>query len=110
MRINTIAKEIHEIAKAHGWWDEERSFGEVIALIHSEASEALEAYREDNNNLKSWLTLLFGSWMPLRDMDSIWNWRYGEKLISTRIDRIVTVTKNYRRPEWLNVMFCLLRD
>jgi NTP pyrophosphatase (non-canonical NTP hydrolase) len=51
MRINTIAKEIHEIAKAHGWWDEERSFGEVIALIHSEASEALEAYREDNNNL-----------------------------------------------------------
>lgn len=41
-----FAKEIHENAVAHGFWDNERNFGEMIALIHSEASEALEAYRE----------------------------------------------------------------
>lgn len=45
MYLNEIAKEIHENAKAHGWWDEERSLGEIIALCHSELSEALEAYR-----------------------------------------------------------------
>jgi len=43
--INEYAKEIHENAKAHGWWDEARSFGEIIALCHSELSEALEADR-----------------------------------------------------------------
>ena len=32
--INEVAKEIHENARAHGWWDEERSFPEVLALIH----------------------------------------------------------------------------
>lgn len=31
----------------NGWYDSERSFGDDIALIHSEASEALEAYRKD---------------------------------------------------------------
>ena len=43
--INEFAKEIHENAVAHGWWDQPRSFGEIIALCHSELSEALEADR-----------------------------------------------------------------
>lgn len=43
--INEWAKVIHDNSCAHGWWDEERSFGEIVALCHSELSEALEAYR-----------------------------------------------------------------
>lgn len=46
MTFNDWAKEIHENAVAHGWWDEERSFGEIVALCHSELSEALEEYRD----------------------------------------------------------------
>ena len=38
-------QEIHQNAVAHGWWIEERDFGEICALIHSELSEALEEYR-----------------------------------------------------------------
>ncbi len=43
--INYFINERHNIAKGKGWWDEERNDGELIALMHSELSEALEAMR-----------------------------------------------------------------
>jgi hypothetical protein len=46
--FNEWAKEIHKNAVEHGWWDEPRSFGEIVALCHSELSEALEEDRQAN--------------------------------------------------------------
>jgi NTP pyrophosphatase (non-canonical NTP hydrolase) len=45
--INIKAKEVFRANAAKGFWDKERNVGELIALMHSELSEALEAHRKD---------------------------------------------------------------
>lgn len=45
---NAKASEINQTARDKGWWDKERNDGEIIALMHSELSEALEALRHGN--------------------------------------------------------------
>lgn len=44
--LNEWRDAVHENAVLHGWWEgEERSFAEIVALCHSELSEALEEAR-----------------------------------------------------------------
>lgn len=45
--INELAKQIHENNKAKGFYKGEKNIGEMLALIHSEVSEALECDRKD---------------------------------------------------------------
>lgn len=45
MLVKDLVAAIHQNAVDHGWWDEELTMPEVVALIHSEWSEALEEAR-----------------------------------------------------------------
>ena len=45
MTIKEWAEKIHKNAVNHGFWENEKSFAEIVALCHSELSEALEEDR-----------------------------------------------------------------
>ncbi len=49
--LNELSKEIFIQNKVKGFWDKERNFGELLMLIVSELSEALEAHRGRANEL-----------------------------------------------------------
>lgn len=55
--LNALRDDIHSRNVAAGWWSDletgarkDRNFGELLALAHSELSEALEGYRKNLND------------------------------------------------------------
>lgn len=57
--LNNLSASIHQTNVEAGWWTNletgkplERNVGELLCLVHSEVSEALEAYRKDLNDDK----------------------------------------------------------
>lgn len=46
LSLDALGEHVHAMAVAKGWWEEPRNAGELIALMHSELSEALEGLRK----------------------------------------------------------------
>lgn len=41
-----MEEEVFRLNSSKGWFDEERTVGDMVALLHAEVSEILEAYRD----------------------------------------------------------------
>ena len=48
--LSLMQEMVQLVNEANGWFDKGRSFGDDIALLHSEVSEAFEAYRSNHIN------------------------------------------------------------
>lgn len=46
LAIAEAQMDVLRVNQANGWFEDDRTVGDDIALLHSEASEMLEAYRE----------------------------------------------------------------
>lgn len=46
--LNNLANQVHQNARSKGFFNDEKNIGEMLCLIHSEVSEALEADRKHN--------------------------------------------------------------
>lgn len=49
--FSEVQRRVHKNAVDHGWWEEHRNKGELLCLMHSEISEAMEAIRRKKPKL-----------------------------------------------------------
>lgn len=89
--IRHLQKLIHRNAINHGWWETERPKPEILCLIHSEVSEALEAYR--NHDDKGFAEELADIAIRLLDAAEGYGIDLGKEIIKKHQ---VNVTREYR--------------
>ena len=87
-RVTDVQRDIHQLAALKGWWDQPRNDGELIALIHSELSECLEALRHGNppdNKLPEFTSAeveLADAVIRILDMAEARGWQVAEAMVA----------------------------
>jgi len=76
MDWNEFAKEVHQNAVDHGWWDKPLIFADIAVMCHSELSEAVEEYRLGNPLV--WWRCMVRKNLPICPQDGCAEWQDGK--------------------------------
>lgn len=87
--LYAMAADIRELNTAKGWRDNETTFAEYIALAHSELSEALEGWRD--NDMANVAEELADTLIRLIDMADVFHIDLGGAYMAK-------MRKNWERP------------
>ncbi len=96
--IQAYVDDIHKCAVEHGWWIENRNVGETLALIHSEVSEALEAWRDGDMETRLENGKPMGYWSELADVVIRVMGLFGEAGVSLEDELRLKNNYNWTRP------------
>lgn len=90
--INELAEKVHKNAKDKGFFEGEKNIGEMIALIHSEVSEALEADRKDKKaNKPKFEDDMWSKWRHLNNPDKQFQESFKEHIKDSFEDELADV-------------------
>lgn len=90
-QLNTLAAQIHLGNVEKGFYEDEKNIAEMLCLIHSEISEALEAYRQHKTTKPSATSLSVQDIIELED-DEQFKKAFEQNIKDTFNDEIADAT------------------
>ena len=84
MEIKELIEQSHQIAKEHGWWDDDRPIREAILMTIVELCEAIQKDRSDDYD--GLIEEIVDVWIRLADLTACFDLHHIENRIKIKME------------------------